>query len=251
MLSLDSDCLREPDLHGARIWLSGAVPEPETWGGAPMDRNVREFARAFAGLVFKYKGRLIHGCHPSITPVLVHQAQRYQAATPDSGREQLRLVVSSYFGTQEFCPEWQQNRHDWQRWSAAAEVEETPIVRCEEDDPQHKLTLAGSLAALRQHMADAAQAFVAVGGKWWDAQPGRAGIPIEFDLAQRKGIPCFILGGFGGISSRYADEHPQWFRTLRNGLADEVNRELAGATDLTMAAGMVVAQLERLLKPTG
>lgn len=235
------------DLLGAPIWLSGSVPEPETWNGQPVDRNVQEFARVFAGLVFKYNGRLIHGCHPSITPVLLHQAKRYQNATGSestSRDKRLKLAVSEFFDSPE-------NRSDWQRWETVAEVEVMPVVEPGEKDAENEATLGLSLSLLRQRMAEQAKAFVAVGGKWWDSEPGRAGIPKEFALAKQRQIPCFILGGFGGISSKYAEENPEWFRTLNNELSDVANQRLAKSTDLTMAAGTVILQLERLLKREG
>lgn len=50
-----------------------------------------------------------------------------------------------------------------------------------------------SLAILRQWMAERCDAFVAVGGQWWQQIAGRAGIPIETGLAMQRGLPCFCL----------------------------------------------------------
>ena len=41
------------------IWLSGAVPERESWGDRQLDLEVLEFVQALAGLVFKYGGRIV------------------------------------------------------------------------------------------------------------------------------------------------------------------------------------------------
>ena len=46
-------------LGGATIWLSGAVPERESWGDRQLDLEVLEFVQALAGLVFKYGGRIM------------------------------------------------------------------------------------------------------------------------------------------------------------------------------------------------
>ncbi len=234
-------------LHSRTIWLSGAVPEKETWGDQPVDRNVQEFVRSLSALIFKYGGRLLHGSHPSFTPVLLHQARRYLDASKASlgsplTEPPLTLLVSEWFSTP-------QNRADWERWESVAEVVRTSVV--DPIDPAPEWTpeqyrqeqLQPSLGLMRDELADRADAFVAVGGKWWSDVPGRAGVPQEFDRARAKNLPCFILGGFGGVSAKYVNEEPEWYRDLNNGLADERNQELAREVDLTLAAGTVVRQL--------
>lgn len=76
------------DLTGLRIWLSGAVPEVEAegpdieepvenWKGSPLDYGILGFVQEFSSLVFKLGGEIIHGCHPSFTPILLQQARRF------------------------------------------------------------------------------------------------------------------------------------------------------------------------------
>ena len=81
--------------------------------------------------------------------------------------------------------------------------------------------------------------------QWWDDVPGRAGVPIELEMAKKKTVPCFVLGGFGGISSMYAKENPTWFAELHNKLSNEDNQFLASNTNFNLVAGIIVSQLNR------
>lgn len=62
---------------------------------------------------------------------------------------------------------------------------------------------ARSLEELRRWMVERCDVVVAVGGRWWLENPIGAGIPIEFELAQSRGLPCFLLGVFGGAAAGY------------------------------------------------
>ena len=64
-------------LAGARIWLSGAVPEAEGTSEAQRAATV-DFVRRFARRVFQRGGHIVHGSHPSFTPTLLEEAKRHQ-----------------------------------------------------------------------------------------------------------------------------------------------------------------------------
>ncbi|TWB86761.1 hypothetical protein FBZ93_1281 [Bradyrhizobium macuxiense] len=233
---------RSLDLHGVKVWLSGAVPEPdveslrtssndpsvETRAGSAAEEGILGFVRAFAGLLFRFGGQLIHGCHPSFTPILLEQARIHRKKSRESSP--LFLAASGYFASPE-------NNADWKRWDRVAHMKIT--------DPSDPRDRDRSLQMLREYMSKECNAFVAVGGKWWEQVPGRAGVPKELQLAKKQKVPCYVLGGFGGISSRFINEQPQWYAGLNNNLSAEDNQLLASLSDITLAAGVIVGRLSK------
>lgn len=230
------------DLTGMKIWLSGAVPEPEAdppdteeavenWSGSQLDYGILGFVQEFASLVFKLGGEIIHGCHPSFTPILLEQARKFRS--DKHGRKKLHLAASNYFRTESSVD-------DWERWKSDASLEIVPETGMEESQRDPSLTL------LRERMATQCNAFVAIGGLWWTGVPGRAGIPREFELAKSKQVPCFILGGFGGASKSYIKHNPGCLENLNNGMSVKQNLRIAYSTNFVLVAGRLVAQLHRL-----
>src|SRR5216684_8216938 len=78
-------------LEQYEIGLSGAVPDRKDWSEPAMDRGILEFVALFSGIVFKYGGRIVHGSHPTFTPIILRQA-RNQA--PDRSRKPITLIMS-------------------------------------------------------------------------------------------------------------------------------------------------------------
>src|ERR1019366_6037985 len=78
-------------LERYEIGLSGAIPNRADWSEPAMDRGILEFVALFTGIVLKYGGRIIHGCHPTFMPVILRQA-RLQAAGRQ--RRPVTLVMS-------------------------------------------------------------------------------------------------------------------------------------------------------------
>ena len=77
-------------LEQYEIGISGAVPNRAEWSEPAMDRGILEFVSLFSGIVIKYGGRIVHGCHPTFTPVILRQA-RQQAG--DRLRKPVTLVM--------------------------------------------------------------------------------------------------------------------------------------------------------------
>jgi SLOG cluster2 len=241
-MSSSASEFRSLDLHGVKVWLSGAVPEPdakslrtsstdpsvETRAGSEAEEGILGFVRAFAGLLFRFGGQLIHGCHPSFTPILLEQARIHRAKSRQPSP--LFLAASGYFASPE-------NGADWKRWDQVAHVKIT--------DPSDPRDRDHSLQMLQEYMSNECNAFVAVGGKWWDQVPGRAGVPKELQLAKERKVPCYLLGGFGGISSKFINEQPEWYAGLNNNLSVEDNQLLASLSDITLAAGIIVGRLSK------
>src|SRR5712671_422344 len=63
-------------LEQYEIGLSGAVPDRADWSEPAMDRGILEFVALFSGIVLKYGGRIVHGCHPTFTPIILRQARQ-------------------------------------------------------------------------------------------------------------------------------------------------------------------------------
>ena len=216
-------------LAGARIWLSGAVPEAE--GTTEAQRAaILDFVRRFARRVFERGGHIVHGSHPSFTPVLLEEAQRYQQQ--GGHKDRLVLAVSRLWSKDA-------TKVPVDEWRKLALVYETPEASGERARDE-------SLELLRKWMVSRCDAIVVVGGKWWQSVGGRAGVPLELGLAIERGIPCFLLGGLGGAAQDFVNRHPEVFSQLKNGLDEPANRELSTKADVGSLAESVCAHLERL-----
>ena len=78
-------------LEQYEVGLSGAVPDRNDWSEPAMDRGILEFVALFSGLVFKYGGRIVHGSHPTFTPIILRQARQHADNRP---RKPVTLVMS-------------------------------------------------------------------------------------------------------------------------------------------------------------
>ena len=219
----------QASLAGARIWLSGATPEDE--GTTEEQRaSILAFVRQLTRTVFQCGGHIVHGSHPSFTPVLSDEARSYQAA---GGRRDCLVLATSRY--------WSKDPRNFpaDELRKVAIVYETPEASgdCARDD---------SLALLRTWMASRSDAIVVVGGKWWQAVGGRAGVPLEVGLAIERGLPCFLLGGLGGAAQEFAARRPDVYEHLRNGLSPDQNRELSTDVDVRGLSDRVCEQLKRL-----
>lgn len=224
-----SSSLKPASLAGARIWLSGAVPETEGTTEAQRAAIV-DFVRQFARSVFEHGGHIVHGSHPSFTPTLLEEAQHYQQR--GGPKDRLVLAVSRF---------WSKDAthvptDEWRKWALVYETPEASGAQARDD----------SLKLLRKWMASRCDAIVVVGGKWWQAVGGRAGVPLELGLAVERGIPCFLLGGLGGAAQDFVATNPQIFGKLKNGLDEKVNQKLSTEADVGSLAGSVCAYLARL-----
>jgi uncharacterized protein len=215
-------------LHGVRIWLAGAVPSDAT---EAQKASVITFVREFATAVFRNGGHILHGSHPSLVGPLIAQAKEYVS---EGGRKDcLTLAVSKYWSKD-------QARVPAQEWRQTCTVYETAEASGGASPRED------SLMILRQWMAERCDAFVAVGGQWWQQIAGRAGIPIEAGLAMHRGLPCFLLGGLGGAAGDYVRDHPEVMRSLKNGLDYLTNQRLALEEDVGSIVNVVCDQLSRL-----
>ena len=213
-------------LKGARIWLSGSIPD-----GADPD-GIRSFVAQLSAGIFRNGGSIIHGSHPTIWPTLQQQAAEFQQA--GGARDCLTMAISRHFSSEP-------DKHgiDMKAWRSCSLVYEVPAESGDDKKAQN-------LERLRNWIAERCDAVVVVGGKGWDKNPGGAGIPAEFELARERGLPCFLAASMGGAAGGYLRERPEILRNLRNGLDSDENLALATALKADALADRIVEQLRRL-----
>lgn len=216
-------------LEQYEIGLSGAIPNRADWSEPAMDRGILEFVSLFSGIVLKYGGRIVHGCHPTFTPIILRQA-RLQAQ--DRLRKPLTLVMSEL---------WIKEYSD-QSIEAMTEVAEFVVTKKIGDkDASDADTRNRSLSAMRRVLIDAQNVTVAVGGVLHNGDGLVPGVAEEVALAEQKGIPRFLVGGLGGLTQRLAaDIVPS---RLKNSLSDEANYTLFTTNDVAASVNVLFEHL--------
>jgi hypothetical protein len=165
-------------LEQYEIGLSGAVPDRKDWSEAAMDRAILEFVALFSGIVFKYGGRIVHGSHPTFTPVILRQA-RQQAS--GRARKPVTLVMSDL---------WAKDLADEEIESLTDAAELVITKKIGKGDASDARTRNQSLTAMRRVLVDSQNVMVAVGGKMHSMDGLVPGVAEEMELAKSKGIPC-------------------------------------------------------------
>lgn len=216
-------------LQGLEVGLSGAIPERSKWSEPAMDRGILEFVALFSGLVFKYGGRVIHGSHPSFTPIILRQARLHAAK---SDRPPVTLVMSDLWFTD-------YTEEDIQSLTDVAELIVTKKYGSGNiSDPDVRNS---SLTAMREVLIAAQNLMVSVGGKMHDKNGINPGVGEEMHLARMRKIPRYLVGGLGGYSHEMARELTPV--SLNNGLSDEENVELFGTNDVSSCVQIIFENL--------
>jgi len=214
-------------VEGARIWLSGSVPEPHMC--TEQERSaILEFVNRFSMQIYQSGGHILHGSHPSFTPILLEQAENYQKK--GGKKDCLTLCISRFFS--------KENDIMIEELRRKCSIYETPEAPGNDRD--------ASLIILRKWIAARSDAIVAVGGKWWIDISGRAGVPVELECAIERGIPCFLLGGLGGATKDYLSKHHELLLKLKNGLTENENKALSCEKNVSELVNKVSEQLCRL-----
>jgi SLOG cluster2 len=220
-------------LEGFDIGLSGAVPGRENWSEPAMDRAILEFVALFSGILFKYGGRIVHGSHPTFTPVILRQARLH--ANDGRSRKPVTLIMSELWAKdlpKEFI-------------DGVVDVAEFVITKQIGDGgPEHVETRNRSLTEMREFLIESQNVMVAVGGKMHEKDGIVPGVREEMDLASKKGIARFLIAGMGGYAAQYAKELTP--SSLRNGLSDENNALLFGTSDVSACVNVLFEQLAKL-----
>lgn len=202
-------------LRGLRVAISGAVPEREHWKDVrDLDRIVLRFISRLAGLVMKYGGEIVHGSHPSFTPLLIGEADRFSGTRQDERRNPLTLVASELFG----------QPPDLETARESATVILTTQVG--DGDDSILATRSDSLTALRIALVEEADVVVAIGGKLHQATGYHPGVLEELTFARWSSLPCFVVASFGGLAGAL-DENVVRLFGEGNELTAEASLEMA------------------------
>jgi hypothetical protein len=214
------------------LGLSGAVPDRENWSEPAMDRAILEFVALLSGMVFKYGGRIVHGSHPTFTPVILHQARLHAG---ERTQKPVLLIMSEL---------WAKNLPEEFREGIAdvAEFIVTPQVGI--GGPEDRDTRNRSLSEMRRALVGAQNVMVAVGGKMHTGDGLKPGVGEEMDLAGERGLPRFLVAGMGGYAAAYAKDLTP--TALNNGLSPEENTLLFSTDDVGACVNVI---FERLCDP--
>lgn len=219
-------------LTGFKIGISGAIPERNRWSEPALDRAILEFIAVFSGLVIKYGGQIIHGSHPTFAPVILEQARNL---APKSPVKPVTLWISELWANtpenQEFCC-----------YLDFAEIFVTNRVGAgtsEDFDTRNK-----SLTLMRRHLVQSMNTMVVIGGLFHENSEIKPGVLEEIELATSRGIPCFLIGGMGGMAANLASA-VEWLPKLNNGLPDDQNQELLSTNDVASCVSIILDHLTR------
>jgi len=215
-----------PSLEGYSVGFSGAVPERKHWTEPAQDRAILEFVALLSGLVLKYSGRVVHGAHPTFTPVILHQAE-----TQAPGKRAVTICMSDLWAHD-------MAKHDRDRFDRESQFIVVPATGANRDDAA---TRNASLTGMRRVLIDQMNVMVAIGGLQHVGTGLNPGVAEEIALAQASGRPCFVIGGFGGEASRWAEKYDA--ASLRNGLSPELNRTLLTSDNVATCAGIIFDHL--------
>lgn len=218
-------------LEQYEIGLSGAIPDRDDWSEPAMDRGILEFVSLFSGLVFKYGGRIVHGCHPTFTPIILRQA-RLQAGK--RFRRPITLVMSNL---------WAKDLSS-EDVDSMTDIAEFVVTKADgQGGPEDAETRNRSLSAMRQVLVSAQNVMVAVGGKMHSGDGKTPGVAEEMRLAEERGIPRFLIAGLGGFAHELArDLTPN---SLHNALTQSQNVTLFSSDDVSACVNLLFEHLAR------
>ncbi len=202
-----------PDLRGQRIGLSGAIPEPEEWAGRALDWEILNAVSTLADTVFSGGGHLVHGSHPNFTPRILTQAEPYAR---ERGAPVVTFVLSGLYADQPLARVIRE--HEARGVCRLAVVDPVIPAGHEGAGAEDSAVRNASLAAMRERLIQEMDALVVIGGKRWAGSANKPGTLEELDLARARGIPCYLLGGLGGMAAELGAlpefQEPQRSRSL-------------------------------------
>lgn len=228
-------------LRGLRVGISGAVPEREHWGiVTDLDQVILRFVSQLSALIIKYGGEVVHGSHPSFTPVVMAQARAFSRGR--SKRRPLTLIASKL---------WDEHGEIVTRASHVANVILTPRVGS--GDSADLQTRNNSLTAMRLTLAQYVDVLVAIGGKLHRDTGYNPGVLEELAAARWSRVPCFVVASYGGLAGTLESEMIRQF-SRENGMDEATYDEMASwGDDVDKFVGKLVEHLiglrDKLARP--
>lgn len=216
-------------LRGLELGISGAIPDASDWSEPVQDRAILEFVSVLSGLVIKYGGRIVHGAHPTFTPIILRQAKLHAG---DVERKPVTIYMSDLWAKD--LPAQEKARIE-----AVAEFQVVPQpIPGGQDDSEVR---NGALTKMRKAMLNQVNSLVAVGGKLHSKSRLVPGVDEELRLAQARGMACFLVGGFGGMASELAKTVD--VAKFNNGLAGQYNELLLASKDIASTINVIFSHL--------
>jgi hypothetical protein len=142
--------------------------------------------------VVRYGGQIVHGSQPVLTPVVAEQARR-QVRESSEGIVPLKLFASQLFGK---VPEVTLHA------ARMAQADVVLISQIGEGSTRDPDTFNKSLTAMRLAMMQQVDIVVAIGGKLHVETGFNPGVLEELAQARWHGVPCFVVGAFGGATGQ-------------------------------------------------
>ncbi|SDD70162.1 TIR domain-containing protein [Sporomusa acidovorans] len=196
--------------------ISGAFPDCEP----QYQQNITTAVHAFAQVILDQGGVVIFGGHPTFQHLIFDMAQRRR---PNDFIGAIHVYVSELFVGLGAAEDFRKKA--------------TTIVTKNIDDDRTK-----SLTVMREAMIsdNCAMGMIVIGGKT-DSGGHNPGIDEEIELAQKAGLPVFVLGSVGGRSSEIAMslDKQGWKKSL-NKLPIQQNKQLLLSTDYATLANIVI-----------
>ena len=213
-------------LLGIRVHLSGSIPDELS---DKEQENIRKFVQKLTSMIFSEGGTIIHGSHPTLTAPLKISAEKFIRA--GGKKDALTLVRAQKFAIKDEHLE----EIEHQREYAVVQI----IPGSKENEQE-------SLIPMREWMAERSDVIICFGGKWWNENKSRAGVPEELDTTLALGKPAFVIPQFGGAMAGYAKDDKSLLSRLHNGLSSERNFEIAKMTSSMDIVNNIVTQLKLL-----
>ena len=232
------------NLSDLRIGLSGAVPDQVEWGNRALDWEILSFVSTLADAVFRYGGRLVHGCHPSFTPRILGLAEPYKGTRSSP---LVTFVMSDLWSNEHLGRQISQERY--QGLVELIEVNRVVPPGADGDSANDPLVRNASLVAMRQRLIAEMDVLVVIGGKRWTGTALRPGTLEELELALARKIPTFLLGGFGGMAEELAQRavaEGNSHEHFAHGLDSETSRYLLSTANAAMASALIINTCHRL-----
>ncbi|HHQ6578664.1 TPA: CBASS cGAMP-activated phospholipase [Serratia fonticola] len=219
--------LHRSPLSGCRVHISGSVSNSDN------EESICRFVFQLVTAVLREGGSIVHGSHPSLIPVIEGAAKQYIDA--GGHRSDILLVRSLAFSK---TPE---QLAEIERLRQHATVHIVPLKSEGSTTDVNEMLLS-----MREWIADTSDVIVCMGGKWWDVNKRRAGIPAELNCMLSLGKPAFLAAGLGGATQGYVSEHPEILSHLQNGLSEDSNKALVAEVNTLSLANGIVNQLKLL-----
>lgn len=180
-------------LNGLNIGISGAIPEREEWGTNDiLDYEILEFLQTFSGFVMKYGGRIVHGSHPSFTPVFLEQASKFKK----EGFTPLTLVMSELF------------YKDYNNYEKKYFKENSEFTVCKQVGVGYitdEKVRNESLTLMREKLIPKMDILIVIGGKSHKTSNLIPGVKEEQSIALNNKIPVILLPIFKGMTEELSN----------------------------------------------